>query len=142
MPSFRPDLRLDPYPMPAMEASAVTDRLVLSALPDAILVLDSLALIRDANPAAETVFGRPVDQLRSTPLDRLVAFGDGAGVGAFLRAGRLNGPERWTGCRGRSLDGPEFGCDVTAVSLPSGNGAGRWVVQVIPTATRDFQLTQ
>jgi signal transduction histidine kinase len=133
-------MRLDPYPMPAMEE--VRDRLVFSALPDAVLVLDSLALIRDANPAAETVFGRPVEQLRSIPLDRLVAFGDGAGVGAFLRAGRLNGPERWTACRGRSLDGQEFGCDVTAVSLPSGNGAGRWLVQVMPTATRDFQLTQ
>jgi signal transduction histidine kinase/ActR/RegA family two-component response regulator len=141
-PPYRPDLRLDPYPMPAMEAAAMGDRLVLSALPDAILVLDSLALIRDGNPAAERLFGRPVEQLRSTPLDRLVAFADGSGVGAFLRAGRLNGPERWSGCRGRALDSQEFGCDVTAVSLPSGNGAGRWVVQVMATATRDFQLTQ
>ena len=36
------------------------DRLVLAALPDGVLVLDPLGLVRDANPAAERLFRRTV----------------------------------------------------------------------------------
>jgi two-component system cell cycle sensor histidine kinase/response regulator CckA len=143
-PPILSDLRLDPYPMPAMDPTASTpgDRLVLAALPDAVLVLDPLGLVRDANPAAERLFGRPAESLRSVTLDRLVTLPDGTGLGALLRSGRLNGPERWIGCRGRAADGQEFGCDAAAAPIGGAGAPGRWVVQVAPTGARDFHLTQ
>jgi two-component system, cell cycle sensor histidine kinase and response regulator CckA len=143
-PPMLPDVRLDPYPMPAMDpvSSAAGDRLILSALPDAVLVLDPLGLVRDANPAAERLFGRAAESLRTTAVDRLITLPDGTGLGTLLRSTRLNGAERWPGCRGRTIDGQEFACDASG-SLISGTPApGRWVIQVSPTGTREFDLIQ
>jgi signal transduction histidine kinase/CheY-like chemotaxis protein len=123
-------------------AGAAGDRLVLVALPDAVLVLDPLGMVRDSNPAAERLFGRGADSLRSVPLDRLVTLPDTTGLGTLLRNGRLNGTERWSGCRGRTLDGQEFGCDASAAALSGVGAPGRWVVQVSPTGSREFEQTQ
>ena len=41
-----------------------------------VLALDALGLVRDANPAAERLFGRPADQLRGTALDRTAGSGE------------------------------------------------------------------
>ncbi|MFN8651549.1 MAG: response regulator [Gemmatimonadales bacterium] len=143
-PPFRPELRLDPYPMPAMDAPGANpaDRAIVAALPDAVLVIDPLGMVRDANPAAERLFARAAEQLRSTGLDRLVTLADQGGLGSWLRNGRVNGPERWAGARGRTLDAQEFDCDVTAAPLSGGTAPGRWVVTVTPTANRDFDLLQ
>ena len=98
-PPILTDLRLDPYPMPTMDSntSAAGDRLVLVALPDPVLVLDPLGLVRDSNPAAERLFGRGTDSLRSVPLDRLITLPDNTGLGSLLRSGRLESAGRWAG---------------------------------------------
>lgn len=138
------DLRLDPYPMPAMDsnAAATGDRLVLLALPDPVLILDPLGLVRDYNPAAERLFGRGGESLRSVPLDRLITLPDNTGLGSLLRAGRLETAERWSGCRGRNLEGQEFGCDTTAAPIAGTGAPGRWVVQVFATGAREFEMIQ
>ncbi len=143
-PPFRADLRLDPYPMPAMDSSTTSpaDRMVLAALPDAVLVLDPLGLVRDANPAAERLFGRPLEALRSAAIDRLLTLPDHAALGGLLRSGRSNGSDRWPGSRGRTLDGQEFDCDIAAAPLSGPGAPGRWVVTVTPTGGRDFALVQ
>lgn len=135
--------KLAPYPMPSMDPiqqSSATDRLLLAALPDAILLVDSLGLIRDANPAAERLFARPLDVLHSAQLDRLVMLPDGSGFGNLMRNGQLDATQRRHGCRGRTVDGQDFLCDVTAAPLPS--MPGRWMLQVVETGLRDFQAIQ
>ncbi|HSB53803.1 MAG TPA: response regulator [Gemmatimonadales bacterium] len=143
-PPFRSDLRLDPYPMPSMDsvASGATDRAVLSAFPDALLLLDPLGLVRDANPAAERLFGRPLEALRTAALDRLISLPGNGALGALLRSGRLGATERWPGSRGRTIDGQEFDCDLSATPLAGPGAPARWLVVVTPTASRDFALTQ
>jgi two-component system cell cycle sensor histidine kinase/response regulator CckA len=135
--------KLAPYPMPSMDpsqSSSAMDRLLLAALPDAILLVDTLGLIRDANPAAERLFARPLDVLQSAQLDRLVMLPDGGGFGNLMRSGLVATPERRTGCRGRSVDGVEFLCDVTVAPIPT--MPGRWALQVTETSLRDFHAIQ
>lgn len=143
-PPILTDLRLDPYPMPSMDSTATSagDRLVLIALPDPVLVLDPLGLVRDSNPAAEQLFGRGAESLRSVPLDRLISLPDNSGLGSLLRSGRLEAGERWVGCRGRTLDSQEFGCDVSAAPITGAGAPGRWVVQIVLTGAREFEVTQ
>ena len=119
------------------------DRVVFAALPDGLLVVDPLGLVRDANPAAERLFGRTADGLRATPLDRLIGRGDPAtGLAAELRAARTEAPLRWAGCRGRSGEHSDFACDVTAVPLTGRGAPGRWVVVVQETGAREFASVQ
>jgi signal transduction histidine kinase/CheY-like chemotaxis protein len=118
--------------------SSATDRLLVAALPDAILLVDTLGLIRDANPAAERLFARPLDVLASTQLDRIIALPDGSSFASLMR--QVETAERRQGCRGRSVDGQEFLCDVTVAAvhgLP-----GRWALQVVDTGLRDFHAIQ
>jgi signal transduction histidine kinase/ActR/RegA family two-component response regulator len=123
--------------------SPTGDRLVLAALPDGILVVDPLGLVRDANPAAERLFRRTMDGLRGMPLDRLVLRGDPpVGLGAELRNARGDAAIRSPGCRARGGENVEIACDVTAVPL-SGRGApGRWVILVQETGVREFEAVQ
>lgn len=135
--------KLAPYPMPSMDPnqhSSATDRLLLAALPDAILLVDSLGLVRDANPAAERLFARSLDILRTAALDRLLMLPDGSGFANLLRTGQVEVAERRQGCRGRSVDGLEFLCDITAAPVPA--TPGRWVLQVMETGLRDFHAIQ
>lgn len=135
--------KLAPYPMPSMDSSqpsSAMDRLLLAALPDAILLVDALGLIRDANPAAEQLFARPLEVLASAQLDRLVMLPDGSGFGSLMRAGLVTAAERRHGCRGRNVDGQEFLCDVTVAPIPT--MPGRWVLQVAETSLRDFHAIQ
>jgi two-component system cell cycle sensor histidine kinase/response regulator CckA len=130
--------------MPSMDsaASGATDRSVLSAFPDALLLLDPLGLVRDANPAAERLFARPLEAIRTAALDRLIALPGGGTLGSVLRAGRLTATERWPGSRGRTFEGQEFDCDISATPLLGPGAPARWLVVVTPTANRDFALTQ
>ncbi len=142
-----PPLPLAPLPMPAIDlAGAGIDRLLLAALPDGVLALDALGLVRDANPAAERLFGRPVDQLRGTALDRLLlpppAGLPGPSFGAWLAERRGGPPERVAGCRARTAEGREVPCELTVAPLTGSGTACRWVVQVQETGTREFQATQ
>jgi len=145
-PAIMSDARLDPYPIPPMDhggPSPTGDRLVLAALPDGLLVLDPLGVVRDANPAAERLFGRHVEALRNAPVDRLLTLPDGGSLATRLRGGTLpDRGERWAGCRGRTVDGQEFACEVQAAPVPGAGAPGRWVIQVVETGARDFHLTQ
>ncbi len=135
--------KLAPFPMPSMDPqqpSSVADRMVLAALPDAILVVDTLGLVCDATPAAELLFRRPAAVLRTALLDRLLAGPEGEGLAALLRSGQVPAAERYLGCRGRSVDGHDFPCDVTVAPVPG--LPGRWVLQIVESGVRDFQATQ
>ena len=101
MPSSDPrDAFLAPYPMPSIDpgTAAGSDRLILAGLPDAVLVLDPLGVVRDGNPAAERLFERPVSALRNSPVDRLVTLPDAGagrgGLGARLRTAPRTPTER------------------------------------------------
>ena len=137
---------LAPYPMPSIEPGsqpAGGDRLVLAALPDPVLVLDPLGIIRDANPAAERLFGHSGDQLRTMAVDRLVTLPEGSGsLTVVLRTARPTVHQRWSGCRGRSADGGEFPCDAGLVPLNGPGAPGRWVMTVQESGAREFQATQ
>ncbi len=140
---------LSPYTMPAMELPDVTGdsgRVVLAALPDAVVVLDPIGVVREANPAAERLFLRPANALRSTLVDRLLTLpGAGAGRGglsALLRGARLTGVQRWNGCRGHTADGREFSCDASLSPLTGPMAPGRWVLQVQETGAREFEANQ
>jgi two-component system cell cycle sensor histidine kinase/response regulator CckA len=126
--------------MDPTQHSSATDRLLLASLPDAIMLVDSLGLIRDANPATERLFGRSLDVLRTAQLDRLLMLPDGSGFANLLRSGQVAVAERRQGCRGRSVDGAEFMCDVMAAPVPE--LPGRWVLQVVETGLRDFHAIQ
>lgn len=138
--------RLAPYPMPSIDpltGATGAERLILTALPDALLVLDPLGIVRDANPAAERLFTRPADQLRGASIDRLLSLPDGSGtLSSLLRTSRPAAPVRWTGCRGRTADGGEFPCDAGLAPLNGAGTAGRWVMTVQESGTREFQTTQ
>jgi signal transduction histidine kinase/CheY-like chemotaxis protein len=140
---------LAPYPMPSIDPSssqASSERLVLAALPDAVLVLDPLGVVRDSNPAAERLFGRTPEALRSAQVDRLLTAPEGGlgagGIAAWLRTTRIAAPQRWSGCHGRLPDGAEFTCDVSVAPLSGSGAPGRWVLTVQETANREFQTTQ
>jgi two-component system cell cycle sensor histidine kinase/response regulator CckA len=135
--------KLAPYPMPSMDPgqpSSGMDRLLLAALPDTILLVDMHGLIRDANPAAERLFGRSLEGLRTAQLDRLVMLPDRTGFASLLRTGQVELAERRPGCHGCTVDGVEFLCDVTVAPVPT--MPGRWVLQVIETSLRDFHAIQ
>lgn len=144
-----PAVPLAPFPMPLIDPTAVApsaDRLVLAALPAAVLVLDPLGIVRDANPAAERTFGRTGEALRGGTIDRLLALPDGSPLGGtiagWLREHRGRETEALPGCRGRTPDGAEFGCDVTVVPLSGPGAPGRWVLQVEDTSRREFHSLQ
>ena len=148
MPPTDPhDTFLAPYPMPSIDpgAAAGIDRLILAGLPDAVLVLDPLGVVRDGNPAAERLFERPLSALRNSPVDRLVTLPDAGagrgGLGARLRTAPRTPTERWQGCRGHGMDGREFSCDIALGTLASG-AAGRFVLQVQATGAREFEASQ
>ena len=143
------EITLAPFSMPSIDPAASRpshDRLVLAALPDAILVLDPLGLVRDANPAAEHLFGRTADALRLVPIDRLLGIPDGmpgsGGMTSWLRSSRISAPQRWSGCRGHLADGNEFSCDACVAPLCGDGAPGRWVLTVQATGTREFESTQ
>ncbi len=143
------DALLAPYPMPSIDPTSSpmsSERLVLSALPDAVLVLDPLGVVREVNPAAERLFGRTAESLRNAPVDRLLATPDGSpganGLAAWLRTTRLAAVQRWTGCRGRLADGSDFACDVSLATISGAGAPGRWVLTVQETGSREFQTTQ
>ncbi len=144
------DAVLTPYPMPSIDSASSAsggERLILAALPDAILVLDPLGVVREVNPAAERLFGRSAEALRNAPVDRLLTLAEGApgagGLATWLRGARLTAAQRWSGCRGRLLDGTEFSCDASIAPLAGGGSApGRWVVSLQETGSRDFRSTQ
>lgn len=140
---------LAPFPMPSIDPSAAlasSERFVLAALPDAVLVLDPLGVVRALNPAAERLFGRTAESLRTALVDRLLSVPEGTpgdgGVAAWLRATRLAVTQRWTGCRGRLTDGKEFACDASIAPLAGVGAPGRWVLTVQETGDREFRLTQ
>ncbi len=141
------DTFLAAYPMPSIDAGAAagSDRLILTGLPDAVLVLDPLGVVRDGNPAAERLFERPLSALRNSPVDRLVTLPDAGagrgGLGVRLRSPARAPIERWQGCRGHGLDGREFPCDVALGTLATG-APGRFVLQVQATGARDFEASQ
>jgi two-component system cell cycle sensor histidine kinase/response regulator CckA len=116
--------------------------MVLAALPDAVLVLDPLGMVRGSNPAAERLFGRPGDQLRTMAADRLLTLPEGGTLAAVLRTARPGGEMRWIGCRGRHADGGEFPCDAGLVPLSGPGAPGRWVMTVQESGIREFQATQ
>jgi two-component system cell cycle sensor histidine kinase/response regulator CckA len=122
------------------------DRLVLAALPAAVLVLDPLGIVRDGNPAAERTFARSADALRGGTIDRLLALPDDSSMGStiagWLREHRGREAEVLPGCRGRTPDGTEFSCDVTVVPLGGPGAPGRWVLQVDETRRREFHSVQ
>jgi signal transduction histidine kinase/CheY-like chemotaxis protein len=119
------------------------DRSLFVALPDAVLLLDPLGLVRDANPAAERLLQRSAEQLRSCPIDRLVALPDsGATLAGQLRAGRVSGGMRWVGCRARMADGRDLACEVGLAPLSGPGAPARWAVTLQETERRDFQAIQ
>ena len=142
-----PDPSLAPYPMPSIDAGAApdNDRLIVAGLPDAVLVLDPLGLVREGNAAAERLFERPQSALRNTPVDRLLTLPDAGagrdGLGARLRSPARAPVERWQGCRGHGLDGREFPCDISIGTLAAG-APGRFVLQVQATGAREFEASQ
>ncbi len=119
------------------------DRMLFAALPDGLLLLDPLGLVRDANPAAERLFGRAVEGLRGLPVDRLLQRSEpGAPLAPELRTATGSAPLRWSGCRGRSGEGSGFACDLTAVPLTGPGSPGRWLVVVTETGSREFAAVQ
>jgi signal transduction histidine kinase/CheY-like chemotaxis protein len=140
---------LAPYPMPSIDqsgSSMSSERPVLASLPDAVLVLDPLGVVREGNPAAERLFARTPDALRNAPVDRLLTVPDGGpgagGLAAWLRTTRLTAVQRWSGCRGRLADGTEFACDASLAPLTGMGAPGRWVLSIVETGNREFQTTQ
>lgn len=133
--------QLAPYPMPSIDpaTSAVNpEQLILAALPEAVVVLDPLGLVRAVNPAAERLFGRTAEQLQSTPIDRLVMVPDShGGLSAMLRVGRPDHSLRWSACRGRTGDGAEFTCDASLAPLTGPGAPGRWVMTLQDAGTRE-----
>jgi len=143
-----PEPRLTPFPMPFIDSSAPSsaDRLVLAALPDAILVLDLLGIVRDANPAAERIFARPGEALRGGSVDRLLAPLEGHAAGqtfaSWLRERRGRDADQLPGCRGRYPDGTEFSCEVGVAPLSGPGAPGRWVLLVQESNRREFHSVQ
>ncbi len=140
---------LTPFPMPFIDSTATVpsaDRLVLAALPAAVLVLDPLGIVRDANPSAERIFARPTESLRGGTIDRLLSLSEssriGGSIAAWLRERRGQDIEALPDCRGRTPDGTEFSCDVTLAPLVGPGAPGRWVLQVDETSRREFQSVQ
>ncbi len=137
--------QLTPYPMPSIDpvtSAGNAEQLILAALPEAVVVLDPLGLVRAVNPAAERLFGRTTEQLQSMPIDRLLTLPDSqGGLSALLRAERPDHILRWTACRGRR-DGAEFTCDASLAPLTGPGAPGRWVLTLQDTGTREFQSVQ
>ena len=137
---------LAPYPIPPIGGAGtlgMADRAVLAALPEAILLLDPLGMIREANPAAERLLVRGADQLRSSPIDRIVSLPDGAGaLHSVLRSIRPSSAIRWNGCRVRLPDGTDFPCDIALAPLTGAGAPARWVLSLQDAARRDFQTMQ
>ncbi len=142
-----PEPPLAPYPMPSIDAGTTPggDRLLLAGLPEAVLILDPLGVVRDGNPAAERLFERPLSALRNSPVDRLVTLPDAGagrgGLGVRLRTPGRAPNERWQGCRGHGLDGREFPCDIALGTL-AGGAPGRFALQVQATGAREFEASQ
>jgi len=127
-------------------AAPGADRLVLAVLPVAVLVLDPLGIVRDANPAAERIFGRDAEAIRGGSVDRLLALPEagptGGTLASWLRERRARDPEHLPDCRGRTSDGAQFSCDVTVAPLTGPGAPGRWVLQLDESSRRDFQSVQ
>jgi two-component system, cell cycle sensor histidine kinase and response regulator CckA len=137
--------QLAPYPMPTIEPGMGlgADRLVLSALPEAVLLLDPLGIVREANPAAERLLGRNGDQLRNIPIDRLVTLPGGEGaVATTLRTARPAGPLRWSGCLVQVADGREVAGEVVLAPLTGPGAPGRWIVTLQESGRREFEALQ
>jgi PAS domain S-box-containing protein len=132
--------------MPSIDAASPgsgAERLVLAALPDAILILDPLGIVREANPAAARLFGRPAEQLRTLPVDRLLTLPDGgSALAGVLRTARPASVLRWAGCRGRAQDGGEFACDAALAPLTGPGAPGRWVIALQESGSREFHAVQ
>ncbi len=125
------------------DLSPTGDRMILAALPDGLLVVDPLGIVRDANPAAERLFGRTLDELRGLALDRLVSRSDPtAGLGADLRRARGESAIRAPACRARGSGSTVTACDVTAIPLAGRGAPGRWVIVIQESTTRDFAAVQ
>jgi len=119
--------------------------MILAVLPGAILVLDALGIVRDANPAAERTFARPAETLKGGSIDRLLALpaqAAGGGLASWLRDHRGRETDQLVDCRGRTPDGTEFRCDVTVAPLGGPGSPGKWVLLVDETSRREFQSVQ
>uniref|UniRef100_I2PXF5 PAS domain S-box/diguanylate cyclase (GGDEF) domain-containing protein n=1 Tax=Desulfovibrio sp. U5L TaxID=596152 RepID=I2PXF5_9BACT len=84
----------------ALRRGEIRGRALFAAAPSALVLLDAAGLVRDANPAAEQLFGFPPGGLSGLPLGRLLAPADAAAGEALLAAG-LGGESGHARARGR-----------------------------------------
>src|ERR1044071_5882035 len=95
--------------------------LLLSALPDPVIALDSGDIVRFVNPAAEQFFGASAASLSGHPLSEIVA--SHSPVFALVEAVRRSGGS--IAVYDVPLEGPRFPPrSVTLPGWPQGEGAG------------------
>jgi PAS domain S-box-containing protein len=111
---------------------------IFNSAPDALLVVDTRGLIAEANAQAEKLFGWPLEQLRGSPLSRLIPERFHAvhaeHVRGFFSAPRARPMGRGLDLWARRADGREFPVEISLSPVRTGSGT------FVAAAIRDVSL--